>query len=653
MKTLVESGTRQLEVCLIRATNYTDDGYPIRTKVGVIRSNTLTQMRALVEDAANHPFFGQVRINVRVVDEAIQRVPVEEILRLSRTPGVRLIVMVVGVQTNQFPRAQDIAAWFLPYGIPVLIGGFHVSGMYAMIHTLTADLRAALMNGIILVAGEVEGGRLANIMQDVLVGEAQPFYDFLSELPDLTNAPVACLNAGDFKGYASPFGTEDTSRGCLFACKFCTIINVQGKTMRYRDPTRVVQVVRDTYFRTKRKVTHWFFPDDNIARNPSWRDLFARLTQLREVEGIPVTFMMQADLAAKKSNGDFFELAARAGCVQVFFGLETMNPLNLRAQGKFQNQVPEYEALVRHCNALGITCHAGYIIGLDYDTPASVQLDIQGLQEIGFNSASFYILTPLPGSEDHQDWWKERRWMHPDFNTYDSNHVAVAPKSMTVEELAQTHRNVWEWFYSTEHMASVLKGWQKDRKHYWGQLFFYAWYLYASRVEKLHPMNCGFWTVRNRHDRRPMFSKESFVEFWWHETKRAVQRVVGIGKLFLQLEEVWLRSRPKTKVEEALHNLITSTKQDAIDWRDLKARELVALYARLRNEMPEIKVPSIAQLWLKKHNPFASAYTRSYVQRVWSKWYRYLWNPLKWIEVWIFEFYNGLRFTFHLLTSGR
>ena len=78
--------------------------------------------------------------------------------------------MLVGVQTNQYPRALDIASKFLPLGIPVFIGGFHVSGMLAMIG-LTADLRNAMSKGITLVAGEVEGGRLSAIVEDVLKGQ--------------------------------------------------------------------------------------------------------------------------------------------------------------------------------------------------------------------------------------------------------------------------------------------------------------------------------------------------------------------------------------------------------------------------------------------------------------------------------------------------
>jgi hypothetical protein len=119
--------------------------------------------------------------------------------------------------------------------------------------------------------------------------------------------------------------------------------------------------------------------------------------------------------------------------------------------------------------------------------------------------------------------------------------------------------------------------------------------------------------------------------------------------LFFQLEEVWLRSREKSRIEESLHDMVSKTKQGIIDWRDLSTKELAAFYAKLSVEMPEIKVPSRVRLWFRKRNPFAGAFTRLYVDRIWRKWYLYLWNPLKWVEVWLFEFVHGFRFLSHLL----
>ncbi len=648
-RTLRGLGTRSLDVTLIRPTNYTDDGYPIKTRVGVIRSNTLTQVGTLVRDLVNYPFFEGIQLSVRMCDEAIEWVPEKEVLLHTHEPHVRSIVMLVGVQSNQFPRALDIASRFLPHGIPVMIGGFHVSGMLSMIG-VTEDLKSAMSKGITLVAGEVEGGRLPAVVEEVLRGRSQALYNFLTPTPDLQNVPIPRISKDEFENFASRFTTIDTGRGCVFNCDFCTIINVQGRTMRYRDPKRVVDFVRDSFHEAG--VTHSFFTDDNTARNPQWRELFAGLTHMREQEGIPFTFMMQSDLAARKMpGGDFFELAARAGCNQVFFGVESVNRDNLRSKVKFQNQVAEYQDLVAHCHSLGIACHAGYILGLPFDTPESITRDIAELQRMMFDSASFYILSPLPGSKDHQRWWNEGRWMHEDFNMYDSAHVAVKPESMSCEELMDSYRNAWEQFYSTPHMVSVLKLWKRDHHYYHERLSFFAWYLYSSRIEGLHPMNCGFWSVRRRADRRSGLPQEAVIPFWWNRSKVVAGRLWGIVKLFFQLEEVWLRSRQKSRFEEAMADAISATRQEIVDWRELSTKELAGFYERISREMPGVKVPSLIRLWLKKHDPFAGAFTRRYVQRIWKNWYLHLWNPLKWMEVWIFECANGARFLSHLLSK--
>ncbi len=644
-------GIRELDVTLIRPTNYTDDGYPIKTRVGVIRSNTLTQVGTLVRDLALHPFLRSIELNVRQVDEAIEWVPDKEIVHRSRNEGVKSIVMLVGVQTNQFPRALDIASKFLPHKIPVLIGGFHVSGMLTMIG-LTDDLREAMMKGITLVAGEVEGGRMATVVQDVVQGTAQPLYNYLNPKPDLIDVPLPHITKDEFERFASRFTTIDTGRGCVFACDFCTIINVQGRTMRYRSPQQVVDFVRQGY--NEAGVSHSFFTDDNIARNPRWRELFSLLIRLREDEKIPFTFMMQSDLAARKMRGnDFFQLAARAGCNQVFFGVESVNRENLRSKEKCHNQVTEYEDLVTHCHSLGIRCHAGYMLGMPFDTPESIKKDIAELQRMMFDSASFYILTPLPGSKDHQRWWREKRWMESDFNTYDAAHVALIPERMTRDELRQAYRGAWEQFYSTKHMVDILKLWRSNQPIYDEQLAFFMWYLYASRIEGLHPMNCGFWTVRRRTDRRTGFAREAPIPFWWNRSKDVVLRLGRMVRLFFQLEEVWLRSRPKSKTEEALHELVVTTKQDIVDWRDLRTKDLVALYQKLHDDMPHVRVPSAVALWFKKHIPFVGVYSRAYFQRIWTQWYLHIWNPLKWIEVWIFESVVHARFLRHLFVQSR
>ncbi len=71
-QTALEYGVQQLDVTLIRPTNYTDDGYPIKTRIGVIRSNTLTQIGTLVHDLGKESFFHIVTLNIGKIEYKIE-----------------------------------------------------------------------------------------------------------------------------------------------------------------------------------------------------------------------------------------------------------------------------------------------------------------------------------------------------------------------------------------------------------------------------------------------------------------------------------------------------------------------------------------------------------------------------------------------------
>jgi hypothetical protein len=93
-------------------------------------------------------------------------------------------VGIVGVQSNEFPRAVDIACSLREAGVQVVIGGFHVSGCLAMLKETPPDIRAAQELGISIYAGEAEDG-LDEVILDAARGELRPLYDHTKHLPDI------------------------------------------------------------------------------------------------------------------------------------------------------------------------------------------------------------------------------------------------------------------------------------------------------------------------------------------------------------------------------------------------------------------------------------------------------------------------------------
>ena len=176
--------------------------------------------------------------------------------------------------------------------------------------------------------------------------------------------------------------------------------------------------------------------------------------------------MMQVDLAKKPK--DFVELAAKAGCTQVFIGMESVNPQNLEAEGKKQNKVEEYRSIIKEWHDANVLVHTGYIIGLPWDTKEQVAEDMRFLKdEVGPDQASFFMLTPLPGSHDHREMKKRGDWMDPDFNKRDSFHATIKHPLMTADEWTEAYESAWKTFYSKENMIKSLSRWSDSPKNYW------------------------------------------------------------------------------------------------------------------------------------------------------------------------------------------
>src|SRR5919206_680123 len=92
---------KKFRIVLIKPSKYDDDGYVIRFWKGVLPSNTLNVLHGLTEDVRERRVFGDLPIEVTTFDETAEKVPLRRIIRWSREPGTRLLVCLVGVQTNQ------------------------------------------------------------------------------------------------------------------------------------------------------------------------------------------------------------------------------------------------------------------------------------------------------------------------------------------------------------------------------------------------------------------------------------------------------------------------------------------------------------------------------------------------------------------------
>ena len=137
----------------------------------------------------------------------------------------------------------------------------------------------------------------------------------------------------------------------------------------------------------------------------------------------------------------------------MFIGLENINPANLIAAKKRQNKITEYRKMLLEWKRYGIMTFAGYILGFPNDTPESIRHDLEIIKrELPLDMLEFFVLTPLPGSEDHKVLAEKGVWMDPDMNKYELEHVVTAHAKMSKDEWQDAYRTAWGIFYTDDHL---------------------------------------------------------------------------------------------------------------------------------------------------------------------------------------------------------
>jgi len=551
IQTAKRGGPGVFELFLIKPSHYDDDGYVIQWLRSSIPANTLATLNGLALDCAARRVLGDdVEIRITVQDETNTRIRPDAIIRRIRASGGRGLVGLVGVQTNQYPRAVDIARPLVAAGIPVCIGGFHVSGCLAMLPEVPRELREAMDLGITLFAGEAEG-RFEELLQAADRRELKPLYNYMNDLPGLEGVPTPYLPVEVVRRTAGMRTSFDAGRGCPFSCSFCTIINVQGRKSRARNADDVERLVRANL---AQGVHNFFITDDNLARNQHWEEIFDRLIHMREVEGERIYVVAQVDTAVHKVRG-FIEKAARAGVNRVFLGLESINPQTLKDAQKGQNRITEYRAMLQAWHRVGALTFAGYILGFPGDTPESIEREIRIIQrELPIDLLEFFILTPLPGSADHKKLHLAGVPMEADLNRYDVVHVTTAHGTMSDDELLAIYKKAWDLYYSPDHIERVLRrsrAWGYDLANMRSKMFgFQA----PATIEGIHPLEGGIFRRKYRRDRRPGMPRENPLVFYPRYAAEIVSKVVRYGALYWRYHRILERVRrtPATGVDVAM-----------------------------------------------------------------------------------------------------
>ena len=539
---------RTLRVYFIKPSRYDEEGYVQSFRYGVQPNNTLTVLKALNETlnrrfGAHRNVYLETVIWDEICDGLVSPETVVAIKEKAREDGVELLIGIAGVQSNQYPRGRDLALQFIAQGVTTMMGGFHVSGY--------PESRSFLNScGITTIIGEAEN-LWGQIIEDYLRNELKLNYS-VSEgiraktgqddiiVPVITEAQLPVVDDRYLTRFFNPaMTTLDTSRGCPFTCSYCSVKNVMGRTMRSREPEAVVQWVRDAV--RNHGINSLFLVDDDFFRSPRWEEILTGLVAIKR-EFPALCFMMQVDVDAScyanvaegesetakhRRSHRFVELAAQAGCYQAFVGIESLNPDNLNLATKYQNTddrqhrlkledarrrvLEKYYRVVDNWHKVGVAVHAGYMLGFPFDAADCGRIAARTLKKIGFDIVSFFIMTPLPGTEDQVRYSKEGAIIDWDFNNLDSQHVTLKHDKLDTDSWLRAYREAFRGFYSFPRLLHTIltvaggRGLSAEGRRSTVRQFVYYFFSYR---QGRHPMVGGVWQIKRRDVRRGPITDE-------------------------------------------------------------------------------------------------------------------------------------------------
>ncbi|MGI8555702.1 MAG: B12-binding domain-containing radical SAM protein [Pyrinomonadaceae bacterium] len=583
MSNSVHNPKRRFCLMLIKPSHYDADGYVIQWFRSAIPSNSLACLYGLALECAAQKVLGEdVSIEIHAFDETNTHIRPAKIVSLIEKADAGM-VMLVGVQSNQFPRALDIAAALREKNIQTAIGGFHVSGTTSMLKEREPNVQKASEMGVSLFAGEAEG-RLAQVLRDANENKLQPFYNFMDDLPNLEGAAMPLLPAERVHLTAGATTSFDAGRGCPFTFSFCTIINVQGKKSRRRSADDIEKIIRTN---AAQGLHSFFITDDNFARNKDWEEILDRLIYLRETEKLKISFIIQVDTLCHKLP-NFIEKSARAGVKRVFIGLENINPESLLGAKKRQNKITDYRQMLLAWKQAGVVTYCGYILGFPTDTRESILHDIKVIQkELPVDLLEFFYLTPLPGSEDHKKLHEAGIAMDEDLNKYDLNHAVTAHPLMSQAEWEATYRAAWETYYTPEHIETILRRAVATGCSPGKSMFFIVWFKGCIDIEKIHPLEGGFLRMKFRDMRRSSLPRESPFVFYPKFFVETIVKQLRWMTLYTKLRLIYRKVKTDPLKNEYTDLALTPVTADELETREMfqtaTARAYVGKMQRLKS----------------------------------------------------------------------
>jgi len=465
-----------VRVVILKPSKYMADGYVERFRWGFMPNSTVPHVRSMTPEG-----LGGAQVEVHTIDEYVHT-DLGYLSLLDRPRSGRTLLALVGVQSHQFHRALDLAAYARRNGCMAVIGGPHV---------MTCDTSMLHGRGVSFALAEAEL-LWRDILEDAVGGELRPVYGADGRWQQELEAPVVVPpGRQDLRRYVIPMLGLYPARGCPFTCNFCSVIKIAGRRIRSQN---IATTLSSLHAAKQAGVRSIMFTSDNFNKYPEAEALLSAIVE----ERLGLNFFVQCDTQIARQEG-LVALLARAGCLSMFVGVESFNRQTLLAAHKGQNRPEVYRDIVRLCREHRISSHFSNIIGFPQDTEREVHEHLEALREMGPTWASFYILCPIPGTEQYDDFMARELISEKNLDRFDTTCLTWLHPHFSREQLAGLLFRCYRKFYSSGHALRNLIHLGRHRKRMLAESVGIAAMSLFNRYcawRRMHPMSGGVMSVR-------------------------------------------------------------------------------------------------------------------------------------------------------------
>ncbi|MDZ4851241.1 MAG: radical SAM protein [Pirellulaceae bacterium] len=424
----------RLRVVVLKPSKYTELGFVERFRRGFMPNSTVPYIRSMTP-----AFVGNTPVEVHSIDEYVH-CDLDYLSLLRRERGGQTLLALVGVQSHQFQRALDLAAFSKSNGCSVVIGGPHV---------MTCDTSMLHGRGVSFAQSEAELV-WSEILNDAVTGELQPLYGQDRRWQQELKSPVlAPPNRTDLGRYIMPMLGVYPARGCPFLCNFCSVTKIAGRKIRSQSIDTTMASLRTAKAAGVRTI---MFTSDNFNKYPEASELLKAMVD----EQLGMKFFVQCDTQIARQD-QLVELLGKAGCFQMFVGAESFDRQTLLAAHKGQNRPETYREIVRLCREHSIGSHFSNIIGFPQDTEQKIHEHLAILRELDPSWASFYILCPIPGTEQYDDFLTQGLITEKNLDRFDTTSLTWRHPSLSRDQLAKLLFESYRKFFSMRHSLDTAR----------------------------------------------------------------------------------------------------------------------------------------------------------------------------------------------------